>query len=99
MTNGTSMRPPARVTWRQLRRVNVHRTSRPTDEALRKAVGEIASERGSAPSVDAVILASVQLATGRGDDALKTLMDKVREIEVATYAAPVAAAESGDPGE
>ncbi len=101
MTNGTGNPPagaPAQITWRQLRRVNSHRTSRPTDEALRKVVGEIASVRGNAPSVDAVILGAVRLALVGGADGRARLMDAVREIESDTYPGPHSPGEPGDPG-
>lgn len=83
MANGTGEKS-AGETWKQLPRTPSHRTSKPTDEAIRRAVGEIAAARGSAPFVDAVILASLRLAT-RGD--LNPLMDAVREIETGTYPA------------
>lgn len=84
MGNGIDGPPDVKpVEWRRLRRVNSHRTSRPTDEAIRKAVGEIAAERGNAPAVDAVILAAVRMAVRN----MGSLLDAIREIEQAGYQA------------
>lgn len=84
MGNGTGEREATDKTWRQLRRVSSHRTSKPTDEAIRRAVGEIAATRGSAPHADALILAAVRLASKD----MKTLADQVREIETDRYPGP-----------
>lgn len=99
MTNGIDSPPPAgapaEVSWRQLRRVNAHRTSKPTDDMLRRVVGEITAVRGNAPAVDAVIFAALRLAMTPGRD-LRPLLDMVREIETDSYPGPRA---SGEPGE
>lgn len=85
MGNGTE-NPPKGIEWRRMRRVNTHRTSKLTDEALRRIVGEIAAARGSAPNVDTVIFAALRMV---GTQPITELIDVVREIETDTYPAPL----------
>lgn len=94
MDNGIGERAPMeRVPWTRVRRNPTHRTSRPTDEAIRRQVGMIAAARGARPLVDTVILAALQA------------FEKLPEIVQLTW---VSAVESetytvrslhGDPGE
>lgn len=67
--------PQGLVAWAQLVRITKHRTSAPTDAALRRAIGDIAKRRGARPNADAVLLAALRLA----DPA--ALAVEVRKIE------------------
>jgi hypothetical protein len=85
MADSTGTQPAEVVTWRRLRRVNVHRTSEPTNTALRSLAGEIMARRGAAPWIDAVILAALRIAAA---EPIERLMDMVREVETDTYPQP-----------
>lgn len=100
MQNGAAQGPSPqslRVGWKQMRRINAHRTSRPTDDAIRRMAGLIASERGKAPHVDAVILAAMRLATERAPVA--DWLEAVRAIEADTYVVRVLDGEPIEPHE
>lgn len=93
MGNGTGQTTP-RVKWTELRRVTTNRTSRPTDDAVRRAISKITLERGTKANADAVILAALQLA----EKDIPALIAEVGKIESGLYDAPHAPAEPGDPG-
>ena len=77
---GTEEQEP--VPWRDLKRMNAHRTSRPTDDLVRRLVGEIAAATGRAPFVDAVLFAALRIAQ-RGE--LQRLVDEILLIESQSY--------------
>lgn len=76
--------PPPRVAFRRLRRVTNHRTSAPTDEAIRDQVWQLMQRLGggkkNVPYTDAVILAAVRIAS-RDDSPCKLQDEALRIIE------------------
>lgn len=105
MGTGTGRRPatpaPEKVPFRRLSRSNRHRTSLPTDDAVRAAAWVVTRERGgNAPYVDAVILACVRMAT-QTDKQIERLISEVTRIEaeVFTIQPRPGSHDPGDPGE
>ncbi len=74
----TTERPTEAVAWGALDRRTKHRTSAPTDRAVRAAVADLAG-RGRRPNADAVILAALRLV----DPA--ALRAEVRKVEAETH--------------
>jgi hypothetical protein len=86
MPNGTDEHAPeVEVPLRSLPTKSSHRTSAPTDEALRELVATVTLHRaGRKPSADLVIFAALQLAAAGGT---KTFADRITEIESARFPA------------
>lgn len=87
MPHGTEEVPPGREIkgWNELRRMNRHRTSAPTDELGRRLRAAIELRRGRAPHIDAVLLAALELV----QDDIGVLLMKVEEIEQRDHQQPV----------
>ncbi len=62
MTNGTGQARRAKRPFRQLRRVNVIRTSAPANEPLNRIVGALQIHRSRRPIQDAVLIWALDLA-------------------------------------
>lgn len=63
MTDEARATAPPTVPWRELARISKHRTSAPTDAAVRSAAATITAARdGRAASVDSVFLAALRIA-------------------------------------
>lgn len=103
MGTGTGPKQPAppapeQVPFKRLPRSNKHRTSQPTDDAIRAAVWVVTRERGgNDPLVEAVILACVRMAT-QTDRQLERLIAEVTRIEAEVFMVKPRPG-SHDPGE
>ncbi len=94
MSNGTTEPAAAArrlVPWQSLKRLSMHRTSDPTNDALRKIIGEIAADRGRRATADTVIYAAIRLAVR---DNMDSFIDEIREVESDMY--PVDPHEPGE---
>jgi hypothetical protein len=89
-----SAQPVRDAAWRELPRIVTHRTSAPTDAAIRATAAAVAGRRGLRTTADAVILAALRLAAPEGEFP-EALFAEVERIESQQWTIPAPTPEPG----